>query len=166
METATSAGGDWVGELVRFLRAQPGISAVRIDAAARRVAVATVGNVALDGLDEKLAATIATVEAQLAAKGAGRAPVGFSVRHDGAATVVGRDSCVTAERIWRWREMEWPEIKAEPARADQPHYLLFGSMQHFFCLFIPIGYNPVLINCKEGIGNTFKYDIFFIIYCL
>jgi Zn2+/Cd2+-exporting ATPase len=33
--------------------------------------------------------------------------------------VVGRDHCVTAETMWLWREMEWPEIKAEPTPADQ-----------------------------------------------
>ena len=119
MATTANAGGDWVGELVRFLREQPGISAVRIDAAAHRVAVATVGNVAIAGFEEKLAAAIAAVEAQLAARATVPTPAGFSVRQDGAATVVGRDSCVTAEKIWRWRELEWPEIKAGPAPEEQ-----------------------------------------------
>jgi Cd2+/Zn2+-exporting ATPase len=41
-------------------------------------------------------------------------PPGFSLRQEGAATVVGRETCVTAEKLWLWREMEWPEIKAEP----------------------------------------------------
>jgi Cd2+/Zn2+-exporting ATPase len=95
------------------------VTAVRIDPSAHKVSVATVGPVALDGLEEKLAATIAAVEAQLAAKGAGRAPVGFSLKQDGGATVIGRDTCVTAEKMWLWREMKWPEIKAEPGPEDQ-----------------------------------------------
>ena len=110
---------EWVEELVRFLRSQPTVSAVRIDPAARKVSVATLGNVDLSALEEKLAETIAAVDAQLAAKGPAQLPGGFSVRNDGGATVIGRDSCVTAEKMWLWREMKWPEIKAEPTAEDQ-----------------------------------------------
>lgn len=124
MDARDNAGGGWVEELVHFLRTQPGVTAVRIDPAAHKVSVATVGQVALEGLEEKLAATIAAVEAQLAAKGAVHAPAGFSLRKDGGATVVGRDTCVTAEKMWHWREMEWPEIKAEPTHEDQEWRLL------------------------------------------
>ena len=124
MVSHEQAGTEWVEELVRFLRTQPGVTAVRIDPTAHKVSVATVGNVALDGLESKLAATIAAVEAQLAAKGVGQAPAGFSLRKDGAATVVGRDTCVTAEKLWLWREMEWPEITAEPLPEDQEWRLL------------------------------------------
>ena len=119
MEMPTRTGSDWVEELVTFLRTQPTVSAVRIDRAAHKVSIATVGRVELDGLEEKLAETIAAVEAQLAAKDAARAPLGFSVRKEGGATIIGRDSCVTAEKLWLWREMEWPEIKAEPTPEDQ-----------------------------------------------
>ncbi len=110
---------EWVNELVQFLRLQPGVSAVRIDPGAHKVSVATVGRVELAGLEEKLAATIAAVEAQLAARGTMRAPAGFSLRQEGDATIVGRDSCVTAEKMWLWREMEWPEISAEVKPEDQ-----------------------------------------------
>ncbi len=96
-------------QLVAFLRDQPGVSAVRIDPAARRVSVATIGHaVVLADFEAKLAATIASVDAQLAAK-ASAAPKGFSLRQEGDVTVVGRDTCVTAEKLWLWREMEWPE---------------------------------------------------------
>ena len=116
--------GDWVHELVRFLRTQPAVSAVRIDPAAQTVAVATLGHVEIAGLEEKLAATVAAIEAELAAKSTASAPAGYSVRREGDAVVVGRDHCVTAEKMWLWREMEWPEIKAEPTPADQEWRLL------------------------------------------
>lgn len=124
METRETLGGEWVDQLVLFLRTQPGVTAVRIDPAAHKVSVATMGQVALEGLDEKLAATIAAVEEQLAEKGPRRAPAGFSLKQEGAATVIGRDTCVTAEKMWQWREMEWPEIKAEPLPEDQEWRLL------------------------------------------
>ena len=124
MVSSDKAGDVWVEELVRFLRTQPGVSAVRIDPTAHKVFVATVGSPPLEGLEEKLAATMAAVEAQVAAKNAGRAPAGFSLRRDGGATVIGRETCVTAEKMWLWRELEWPEIKAEPLPAVQEWRLL------------------------------------------
>ena len=119
MSSAPDANSHWVDALARFLREQPGVSAVRIDAAAQKVSVATVGNIDVAGFEAKLAETIRVIEVELAAKSAARAPVGFSLRRDGDATVLGRDSCVTAEKMWLWREMEWPEIKAEPTPEDQ-----------------------------------------------
>jgi len=115
---------NWTGELVRFLREQPEVRAVRIDPVAHKVAIATVQNVDLAELEAKLAATIAAVEAQLAAKSALQTPAGFSLRQEGGAVVLGRDTCVTAEKLWLWREMEWPEIKAEPLPEDQEWRML------------------------------------------
>src|ERR1041384_7123184 len=100
MEAAIKSGSDWVQELVEFLRTQPAVSAVRIDPAAQKVAIATIGNVELEGLEEKLAQTIAAIEAELAAKAGSRVPTGYSLRHEGDALVVGRDHCVTAEKMW------------------------------------------------------------------
>jgi Cd2+/Zn2+-exporting ATPase len=113
METVTTTGGNWVQDLVEFLRTQPAISAVRIDPAAQKVAVATIGNVELEGFEEKLAETITAIEAELAAKAGSRVPTGYSVRQEGGAVVVGRDHCVTSETMWKWRELEWPEMREE-----------------------------------------------------
>jgi Cd2+/Zn2+-exporting ATPase len=113
MDAGANDGGNWVRELVDFLRTQPSVSAVRIDPSAQRVAVATIGNVEIEGLEEKLAETISAIEAALAEKAAGRVPAGFSVRHEGDAMVVGRDHCTTAETMWKWRELEWPEMREE-----------------------------------------------------
>jgi Cd2+/Zn2+-exporting ATPase len=124
MADAAHPSSDWVQELVRFLRTQPAISAVRLDPAAQTVAVATLGHVEIAGLEEKLAATLAAIDAELAAKSATRAPAGYTMRRDGDSVVIGRDHCVTAEKMWQWRELEWPEIKAEPTPEDQEWRLL------------------------------------------
>ncbi|MBI2812851.1 MAG: cadmium-translocating P-type ATPase [Opitutae bacterium] len=110
---------NWTEQLVRFLREQPEVRAVRIDPAARKVAVATINDIDLAALEAKLAATISAVEARLAARPGFSVPGGYSVKQEGSAVVLGRDTCVTAEKLWLWREMEWPEIKAEPAPEDQ-----------------------------------------------
>jgi len=119
MQTTANSGSHWVDELVQFLRDQPGVSAVRIDPSTQKVAIATLGRRDIPGLEAKLAETIAAIEAGLSARDAAKAPGGYTVRREGEAVVVGRDQCITAEKLWLWREMEWPEIKAEPTPADQ-----------------------------------------------
>lgn len=124
METATPASTEWVDALVRFLRSQPAVTAVRIDTSAHKVAVATVGHVDIDGLGDRLTETIAAIEAELAKTAATAAPRGYSIRKEGDAVVLGRNTCETAEKLWLWREMEWPEIKAELHPEEQEWRLL------------------------------------------
>jgi Zn2+/Cd2+-exporting ATPase len=124
MQPSSDLRNNWTEELVRFLREQPEINAVRIDPAAHTVAVATLGPVNLAALESRLAETIAAVEAQLAAKPEVKVSGGYSLRREGESVVVGRDTCATAEKMWLWREMEWPEIKAEPFHEDQEWRLL------------------------------------------
>ncbi len=119
MNAPDKASEQWVDDLIRFLCEQPEIGAVRIDPTGHRVSVATLGQVDLGLLEEKLSATIAAVEAQLARRAAPVSPAGFSVKRDGDAVVVGRNVGSTVEELWLWREMEWPEIKAEPSPEDQ-----------------------------------------------
>lgn len=113
MDSSNSTADNWVQELVEFLRTQPSVSAVRIDPDAQKVAVATIGNIEIEGLEEKLAETITAIEAELAKKAASGVPMGYSVRQEGGAFVVGRDHCVTAETMWKWRELEWPDMREE-----------------------------------------------------
>lgn len=109
----------WIDDLVHFLRRQPGVSAVRIDPSTRQIAVATVGQMDLADFEAKLAETIAALEGGLAADPATTAHAGYSIRRDGSATVVGRDSCVTAEKLWLWREMNWPDLEQAPPVTEE-----------------------------------------------
>lgn len=63
MNHGENAGHDWVADLAEFLRAEPGVTAVRVDPAAHRWSVATLGAMPVPGLEEKLAATLAAVAA-------------------------------------------------------------------------------------------------------
>ncbi|MFZ5494157.1 MAG: heavy metal translocating P-type ATPase [Verrucomicrobiota bacterium] len=120
------ATANWTDELVRFLCEQPGVGAVRVDPASHRVAVATLGRVDLADLEEKLAATIAAVEERYAGQPARLGAAGFSLKQEGGAVVIGRNMGQTAESLWLWREMEWPEIKAGPAPEAQEWRTLAG----------------------------------------
>ncbi len=118
METAAHEA-TWTEALANFLRTQPGVTAVKVDPAAHKVAVATIGHVDVADLEEKLAATIAAVEEQIAARKVACIPAGFALSREGGATVIGRKMGVTAEKMWLWREMEWPEIRAEEPPQEQ-----------------------------------------------
>jgi Cd2+/Zn2+-exporting ATPase len=111
---------NWIDELVAFLREQPEISAVRINPTTHTMSVATIGPIDVADFEAKLAETVANVEAQLVATNAQlKAPAGYALKQEGGSTVLGRETCVTAEKLWLWREMEWPEIKAHPTAEDQ-----------------------------------------------
>jgi Cd2+/Zn2+-exporting ATPase len=117
--TPSTHTDNWVESLVQFLRTRPEISAVRVDPAAHKVSVATVAQIDPAALERQLAATITAVEAKWA-KGQPRlAQAGFLLRQEGDATVIARETGATAEKLWLWREMTWPEITAEPTLESQ-----------------------------------------------
>ena len=124
MHPIETPSGNWTEELVRFLRDRPEVNAVRIDPVAHRLAVATIGEIDLALFENQLSATIAAVEDRLATGLASQMPGGYSLRKEGGSVILGRDTCVTAEKMWLWREMEWPEIKAEPSHEDQEWRML------------------------------------------
>lgn len=101
----------WTETLAEFLKQEPGVEAVRIDPASRKVSLATLGTVDLRGLENHLAETLAVIEAQIG-KGAGRAPAGFTLKREGKVTELAEVSCETAPKFWKWREFAWPELDA------------------------------------------------------
>ena len=82
--------------------------------------MATLGQVDLGLLDQRLTEVIAALEEKLAALPASgvSAPHGFVVRQEGEAAVVSKESCATAPHFWKWREFQWPEPSAEEQEED------------------------------------------------
>ena len=110
-DVSPAHAADWISALAEFLESQPGVEAVKVDPTARKVSVATLGQVDLPLLDQRLQAVIAALEEKLAtvpAAGAA-APSGFHVKQEGEASVVSKASCETAPHFWKWREYQWPE---------------------------------------------------------
>jgi Zn2+/Cd2+-exporting ATPase len=117
MPTSKAGANDWAEQLARFLKEAPGIEAVRIDPEARKVSVATIGEIDLKALETRLAETIKAVEESLAH--ATRVPSGFLLKRDGNTTELAEITCATAPRFWKWREFAWPE---EPEQAHEPEW--------------------------------------------
>lgn len=102
----------WVDDLARFLRTEPGVEAVRINPADRRIALATLGSVDTAVLDSRLAGVISAIESRLegGAAGSSAAPEGFVLRREGDSAVLSKETCETAPTFWKWREFQWPEV--------------------------------------------------------
>jgi Cd2+/Zn2+-exporting ATPase len=112
----------WIEDLVNFLQAQPGVTAVRVDPAGKRLAVATLGDIDVAALESRLAGAIAAIESRLEAgakRGAAAVPSGFVLRQVGGATELARETCATAPAFWRWSEFAWPEPR--PAEGPQEY---------------------------------------------
>ncbi|HLP08084.1 MAG TPA: cation-translocating P-type ATPase [Opitutaceae bacterium] len=119
-DASQHAAADWISALAEFLQSQPGVEAVKLDPAARTVSVATLGQVDLQLLDQRLTEVIAALEEKIAALPASgvAAPSGFQVRREGEAAVVSKQSCATAPHFWKWREFQWPEPAEEEEEED------------------------------------------------
>jgi Cd2+/Zn2+-exporting ATPase len=112
----------WIEDLVSFLHAQPGVTAVRVDPAGKRLSVATLGDIDLAALESRVGGAIAAIEARLEAggkRGGAGVPSGFVLRQVGGATEVARETCATAPTFWRWSDFAWPE--PPPAEAPQEY---------------------------------------------
>ncbi len=119
MSTAPVSTENWAETLARFLREEPGVEAVRIDPAARKVSVATLGEVDLRDLEVRLAETLAAVESQLGRTA--KIPAGYVLKREGETTELAEVSCATAPSFWKWREFAWPEL-AEPEKVEESEW--------------------------------------------
>lgn len=94
---------NWAETLAEFLRASPGVGALRIDSADRTVSVATVGEVDLSTLEQALAETIEAVQGRLGEQTA--VPKGFTLRQSGSVTEIAGPNCATAPQFWKWQDV-------------------------------------------------------------
>jgi len=119
MNSSVPSTVSWADQLADFLKSTPGINAVRVDPLAHKISVAVLGSEDVTTLESALVETVNAIETKLIEDRAPKVPRGYSIKRDGSAVVVGRESCSTAESLWLWREMQWPEITAEPTAEDQ-----------------------------------------------
>jgi len=130
----------WTAKLAEFLREEPGVEAVRLDATGRKVQIATIGEVDLARLETRIAATLAAIEAEWPAKTRGanrpgggseteRAPAGYALSVKDGITELARPSCATAPTFWRWSDITLPAasdigapmVNADLARDEDDH---------------------------------------------
>ena len=120
----------WTDTLAQFLKEEPGVEAVRLDAHTRTVSVATIGPVDLKELEHRLAETLAAIEKQFGSGKKGAAPAGFTLKQDGEVTELAEKSCATAPKFWKWREFAWPELVPESTGGAKPAHAHDDESDH------------------------------------
>ena len=111
---------NWTDDLIRFLREQPGVAALRVNPQERTVVVATLGQIDVAAMQAKLVEVLRAVEQRIAENKVGIVrPEGFVIRQSGDVTTLERPTCATAPKLWLWREFIWPEpATPEPATPE------------------------------------------------
>ena len=147
---------NWTEELAQFLRSQPGVQAVRIDPTARKVSVATLGEVDVGQLEAALAQTLAAVEESLGKQA--RAQTGFTLRQDGSVTEMASPSCATAPSFWKWRDVKWPELApAVDPHSEEPEWKELTVLASLCAVFGIAGF----ATDKLGFGPAWLHKAFY-----
>lgn len=104
-ESKESPQDNWAAGLASFLQSNEAVEALRVDATHRKVEIATIGPVDLKLLEARLTETIRMIKAG----NSQAASVGVHVKtgEDGRLSLQ-KPTCITAPRLWQWREIEWP----------------------------------------------------------
>jgi len=109
------------------LAQNPSLEAVTINRARQTISVATLGQIDVPKLTERITATIRRVQETpasipctlLAGEGDCQTcdrPLSelekgkITIRHDAEATTIARVTCPTAPKFWRWRDIPWPKV--------------------------------------------------------
>jgi len=121
----------WPYTLAQFLRSTPGLEAVRIDAAGRKVEVATLGQVDEVLLQERLNEALAAIEEKFGPVDIGQvgvAPAGFTLKQNAGKTELAAPTCETAPKFWTWREFSWPENVEESDDHDHEDWRFLAKL--------------------------------------
>lgn len=110
MKSLSETSPAWVASLAEFLRQEPGVEAILLNPDKRSVALATLGQVDTDKLQERLTAVLQSLsEESLKLTTAATAPGGVLLKSLPEQTLLEKPSCPTAPRLWQWRDYSWPE---------------------------------------------------------
>lgn len=87
---------------------QTGVEAIRVNPDDRKVSVATLGQVDLIALQVKLSEILRDLDAHCN-DGVLSIAAPLHLKQDGHDVFIEKPSCLTAPKLWHWRDFEWPE---------------------------------------------------------
>ena len=129
MAHTESSAAAWTEDLVRFLQAQPGVAAVRVNPADRKVSIATLGSFDAAQLDSHITEVLRAIEHKLAAGGKGpTSAAGFVIKQSGDTTTVERPTCVTAPGFWRWTDYELADDEGQDDHTHGDEWRLLSAL--------------------------------------
>jgi Cd2+/Zn2+-exporting ATPase len=121
------AGECLARSVVATLAEEPSLEAVTIDAAHRKISVATLGRTDVEKLTKRLtdkfqsaqnsdsnhACSLLSGKSDCAVCGSPFSDAErkkITIQHDGDSTTIARVTCPTAPKFWRWRDLPFPKI--------------------------------------------------------
>ncbi len=109
----------WVELLADFLSTHEGVEAIRVDATARQVRLATLGPVDPTALQGQLNEVLRRLEEAVPSMAMRSAsPSGLSLSQQEGLITLAKPACPTAPKFWKWREFEWPEAEAMERQSE------------------------------------------------
>lgn len=109
----------WIAAIESFLLDEPSVEAIRLNPGSKKVEMATLGRVDGELLQAKLAEVLRSIDAKWLKEVPAHTAM-FDVRQTGGVMQIGKPSCPTAPKFWKWREFEWPEPdEIEQARENE-----------------------------------------------
>ena len=106
--------------LAQFLAQEEGVEAIRLNPNDQTVALATLGQVDLEQLQEKLSAILRNLDATWSAASLWDKQEGpLQFQHQGNELLVQKPSCPTAPKLWHWRDFEWPQPDDIEAQSEE-----------------------------------------------
>jgi Cd2+/Zn2+-exporting ATPase len=102
---------------------EPALEAVTIDPSREKISVATMGKTDVEKLTQRLTEKFQSAQTAECSLLNGKndcdvcgSPLSeierekISIRHDGASTTIARQTCPTAPKFWRWRDIPFPKV--------------------------------------------------------
>jgi len=94
--------------LADFLLNESGVEAIRVNPDDRKVSVATLGQVDLAALQLKLTEILKSLD-EHCNDSALTISAPLHLKQEGHDVLIEKPSCLTAPKLWHWRDFEWPE---------------------------------------------------------
>jgi Cd2+/Zn2+-exporting ATPase len=122
-EIDNDIGGNWALGLAAFLNENEAVEVLRVDAAHKKLEVATIGPVDMDQLQARLSETLRLIEEMPVT----HAPIGVGiVQQAGGGLEITKPTCLTAPMLWRWRELEL--LESEQAEESGEEWRLLALL--------------------------------------
>ncbi|MEZ5387362.1 MAG: heavy metal translocating P-type ATPase [Prosthecobacter sp.] len=113
----------WMEALEEFLMDEPAVEAIRLNPGSKKVEMATMGRVDGELLEAKLAEVLRSVDAKWL-KEVPEHTAMLEVSQESGVLQIGKPSCPTAPKFWKWREFSWPEADEIEQESDDEWRML------------------------------------------
>lgn len=117
-------------QIREFMANDPQIEALEISREERRIRVATIGQVDEEDLKERIEAVLGQVQKDFGKLDSLALDSGdhIHVRDSGKTTILEKDTCETAPKLWHWRKVSWPAEEEDHDEDEWQEMAIFASV--------------------------------------